>query len=113
MVRRFGVSRQTGFQYLRRFREAGEDGLKDRSRCHNTSPRRTDAALEKQRDGQGYSTICPESFGSIGVRTKRTPSRGIGKELRQQMDALPHRFISLTALGSKDTNVSAPSQLPS
>src|SRR5919206_1923662 len=35
----FGISRETGFQYLRRYRESGLDGLKDRSRRPHTSPR--------------------------------------------------------------------------
>jgi transposase-like protein len=32
LCRRFGISRQTGFTYLRRHGEAGEVGLADRSR---------------------------------------------------------------------------------
>src|SRR3954466_2804580 len=46
LCRRFGISRQTGFQYLRRYRESGVDGLQDRSRRPHTSPRRTPAAME-------------------------------------------------------------------
>ena len=46
LCRRFGVSRQTGFSYLRRHREAGEAGLADRSRRPHTSPRRSPAAIE-------------------------------------------------------------------
>ena len=48
LCRRFGISRETGFQYLRRYRESGLDGLKDRSRRPHTSPRRTPAAMEAQ-----------------------------------------------------------------
>ena len=46
LCRRFGISRETGFQYLRRYRESGIDGLKDRSRRPHSSPRRTPAAME-------------------------------------------------------------------
>jgi transposase-like protein len=48
LCRRFGISRQTGFQYLRRYRESGIDRLKDRSRWPHSSPRRTPAAMETQ-----------------------------------------------------------------
>jgi transposase InsO family protein len=48
LCRRFGISRETGFQYLRRYREAGVAGLKDRSRRPHTSPRRTLEAMETQ-----------------------------------------------------------------
>src|ERR1700722_10487937 len=48
LCRRFAISRQTGFQYLRRYREDGMAGLKDRSRRPHTSPRRTVAAIETQ-----------------------------------------------------------------
>ena len=41
LCRRFGISRETGFQYLRRYREEGVAGLTDRSRRPHTSPRRT------------------------------------------------------------------------
>ncbi|MFL5251555.1 MAG: leucine zipper domain-containing protein, partial [Rhodopila sp.] len=40
----------TGFQYLRRYRESGVDGLQDRSRRPHTSPRRTPAAMEARID---------------------------------------------------------------
>jgi transposase InsO family protein len=46
LCRRFGISRETGFLYLRRYRESGVDGLKDRSRRPHSSPRRTPAAME-------------------------------------------------------------------
>jgi transposase InsO family protein len=46
LCRRFGISRETGFQYLRRYREAGEAGLRDRSRRPHTSPQRTAPAIE-------------------------------------------------------------------
>ena len=46
LCRRFGISRESGFQYLRRYRESGLDGLKDRSRRPHSSSQRTPAAME-------------------------------------------------------------------
>jgi transposase InsO family protein len=46
LCRRFGISRETGFQYLRRYREEGAAGLRDRSRRPHTSPRRTTPVIE-------------------------------------------------------------------
>ena len=46
LCRRFGISRETGFQYLRRYRESGVEGLKDRSRRPHRSPRRTAPEIE-------------------------------------------------------------------
>jgi len=48
LCRRFGISRQTGFEYLRRYREHGEAGLQDRSRRPLTSPRRSAEGIEAQ-----------------------------------------------------------------
>jgi transposase InsO family protein len=48
LCRRFGISRQTGFTYLRRHGEAGEVGLADRSRRPLTSPRRSSDAIEQE-----------------------------------------------------------------
>jgi transposase InsO family protein len=47
LCHRFGISRQTGHVWLRRYRE-GESGFEDRSRRPHTSPRRTSADLEAQ-----------------------------------------------------------------
>jgi transposase InsO family protein len=46
LCRRFGVSRKTGYKWLKRFAELGSDGLVDRSRRPKVSPRRTAAAVE-------------------------------------------------------------------
>lgn len=46
LCQRFGISRQTGFTLLRRYREAGEAGLLDRSRRPHDSPGRVSAAVE-------------------------------------------------------------------
>jgi len=46
LCRRFAISRETGFSYLRRYRQFGEAGLANRSRRPNSSPRRSAEALE-------------------------------------------------------------------
>ena len=46
LCRRFGVSRKTGYKWLKRFAEVGSDGLVDRSRRPKVSPRRTVEAVE-------------------------------------------------------------------
>jgi transposase-like protein len=48
LCRRFGISRQTGFAYLRRYKDGGDDALADRSRRPHSSPRRSDANIEAQ-----------------------------------------------------------------
>jgi transposase InsO family protein len=78
LCRRFGVSRKTGYKWLKRFGELGAEGLVDRSRRPKVSPRRTAEAVEAaalnlrranpvwggrkirrvlQRDGEAGSTV--------------------------------------------------------
>lgn len=46
LCRRFGISPETGYTWLRRYQAAGPDGLVDRSRRPHRSPRQTPAAVE-------------------------------------------------------------------
>ncbi len=48
LCRRFGISPDTGYRLLTRYREEGQDGLADRSRRPTTSPRRTPPAVEAE-----------------------------------------------------------------
>ena len=48
LCRRYGISRKTGYKWLRRWQEAGDAGLDDRSRRPHHSPRRTPRAVEEQ-----------------------------------------------------------------
>jgi len=48
LCRRFAISRETGYLYLRRYRAEGVAGLKDRSSRPHSSPRRSPDALETQ-----------------------------------------------------------------
>ena len=59
LSRRYGVSRQTGHKWLKRYQTAGSiEGLKERSRRPEHSPRRTNAKAEQQvlaiRDEKGW-----------------------------------------------------------
>jgi len=46
LCRNFGISRKTGYKWLRRYRDAGPAGLADRSQRPWASPRRTTGELE-------------------------------------------------------------------
>jgi transposase InsO family protein len=48
LCRQFGISRKTGYKWLRRFREEGEAALQDRSRRPHTSPNRTLMSAEQR-----------------------------------------------------------------
>lgn len=47
LCKRFGISRQTGYDLLSRWRAEGPDGLKPRSRAPKRSPQRMDATVEQ------------------------------------------------------------------
>jgi transposase InsO family protein len=47
LCRRFGVSRPTGYKWLRRFESQGEAGLEERSRRPSNSPKKTDGSTEE------------------------------------------------------------------
>src|SRR5512136_198369 len=46
LCREYGISRKTGYKWLKRYRECSESGLEDRSRRPQRSPRRTEAKVE-------------------------------------------------------------------
>src|SRR4030095_5831197 len=43
---RFGISRKTGYKWLKRYREAKESGLRDRSRRPQHAPERSSVEVE-------------------------------------------------------------------
>lgn len=47
LCRRFGISRPTGYKWLRRYRKEGLDGLHERSRRPNNSPNKTPERIEQ------------------------------------------------------------------
>ncbi len=46
LCRGFGISRKTGYKWLKRYRESGESGLADRARRPHRSPKRSSEAVE-------------------------------------------------------------------
>lgn len=46
LCRAYGISRKTGYKWLRRYQTDGEAGLIDQSRCPHQSPRRTPVEVE-------------------------------------------------------------------
>jgi transposase InsO family protein len=46
LCRRFGISRKTGYKWLKRYQAEGESGLADRSRRPHHSPRRSSTEVE-------------------------------------------------------------------
>lgn len=73
LCRRFGVSPQTGYKWIRRHREQGAPGLTDRSRRPRRSPSRTEDSIEAA---------------VIALRDKH-PAWG-GRKLRARLDTLGH-----------------------
>jgi transposase-like protein len=48
LCREFGISRKTGYKWLKRFRQQGTSGLVDESRCPDSSPLATSAEIAMQ-----------------------------------------------------------------
>ena len=48
LFRRFGISRNNGYKWLKRFAAEGSEGLADRSRRPQNSPKRTSSAMEAE-----------------------------------------------------------------
>ncbi len=51
LCRELGISRKTGYKWLKREKEAGSEGLADRSRRPKRSPRQTEAQMEAKVQG--------------------------------------------------------------
>lgn len=47
LCERFGISRKTGYKWIRRWSERGDDGLEDQSRRPNATPGKTAVAVER------------------------------------------------------------------
>lgn len=100
--RRFGISRPTGYKWLRRFEDSGDEGLEDRSRrprtvSYATAPAAEKAlvALRQQYPCWGARKLCKllERRG-INPPPERTASRILkrhGLVVRQEPEAEPLR----------------------
>lgn len=64
LCERFGISRETGHLWIRRFKQEGIDGLKDRSRAPHSCPHKTpDEVLELFLDARrGHPTWGPKKL---------------------------------------------------
>jgi transposase-like protein len=60
LCRRYGISRKTGYKWLRRYQAVGAEGLQDRSRWPQRSPNRTPAAVGA---AGAQSARCTPSLG--------------------------------------------------
>jgi len=47
LCRRFGISRTTGYKWIRRYKAEGKEGLRDRSRKPRNSPNKTSDRVEE------------------------------------------------------------------
>ena len=56
LCRRFGISPQTGYKWLNRYRKKGAAGLVERSRKPRSSPMQTDKSLRKRWSPSARST---------------------------------------------------------
>jgi putative transposase len=58
LCQEYGISRKTGYKWLRRYQEQGRAGLEDRSRRPHEHPGRIPAAMERvilaRRAGRGW-----------------------------------------------------------
>jgi len=65
--RRFGVSRQTGYKWLRRFDEEGVEGMSDRSSAPHTIPHKTPEHIEELvvRARERYPTWGPRKLRAL------------------------------------------------
>jgi transposase InsO family protein len=75
LCRRFGISREKGYKWLRRHAAEGRAGLADRSRRPHRSPARTAAAVEKE-----VLRIREASNGTWGGRKIRAAMRRAGRK---------------------------------
>ena len=84
-----GVSRQTAYKWLRRFRDEGLAGLNDRTSAPRHCPHRLDA--------DAVATIVPTRLETLYGPHRR--SRRVLRWLRED-PTLPERLAALTAAGA-------------
>ncbi len=77
LCRRFGISAQTGYKWLRRYAAEGRDGLADRSRRPRTSPARVAPAVEAA---------------VLAVRAASNQAWG-GRKIRRRLQDLDHAAV--------------------
>jgi transposase InsO family protein len=89
LCQRFGISRKTGYKWLRRYQEGGPDSLEDRSRRPHTSPVRTSVEVE------GLILAARASHPAWGARKIRAWLEARGHKLLPSpstITAILHRY---------------------
>jgi transposase InsO family protein len=76
VCKNFGISRQTGYKWIERYKSSGVDGLEDRSRRPTNSPSKVSAEIEDR---------------IIELRRKH-PAWG-GRKLRRRLQDLEHKNV--------------------
>ena len=76
LCRRFGVSPTAGYKWLERYRAAGAEGLRDRSRRPRRSPLQTQATVEE-----------------LVVQLRHKHEAWGGRKLRRRLEDLGHRSL--------------------
>lgn len=100
LCRRFGISRPTGYKWLRRYQAEGLEGLSERSRRPHNSPNKTpevieDLVVEARRRDPGWGgrklrrhLINQAESGAIGAAPRQIPSAGTITKILDRHDML-------------------------
>ncbi len=114
----FGVSRESGYKWLRRFQEQGIDGLKDRPRAPKSCPHRVDAAVQELllAAREKHPTWGPKKLLPWLARRHdglRLPSRSTASEIlkRAGLSEKRRRRRRLEHPGKPITDATTPNQL--
>lgn len=97
LCRTFGISRKTGYLWLKRYREEGVQGLAERSRKPQSSPNRSDATIEAQIlalhdaypcwGGRKLAALLPEGVAKPHHNTIAAILRRHGRQIASQTDS--------------------------
>jgi transposase InsO family protein len=111
LCRRFGISPDTAYRLLRRYRQQGVAGLADRSRCPRSSPRRTPKAMVEQvvalRDkypswgGRKIHHVLARR-GEPGVPAASTITDILRRDLRIMPESSPTPFVRFERTSAND-----------
>jgi putative transposase len=113
----FGISREAGYRCIRRFREDGIEGLKDRSRAPKSCPHRVDDAIERLliEARRKHPTWGPKKLLPWLARRHDIdlPSRSTASEIlkRAGLCEVRRRRRRLEHPGKPTTNAAAPNAL--
>ena len=90
LCREFGISRQAGYKWRRRYREGGVKGLAERGRRPHRSPRKTPEQIEERCPDNNLSTmswnLTAQPCATVGM---------LSPETRTSVRVLEGRFVRL------------------